>query len=157
MERTHYQSSNCSIARTLEVLGEKWTFLVIREAFYGSTRFAQFQEILECPKNLLSDRLSMLVDEGILERREYREPGSRARMEYVMTDSGRDLMYILLALRQWGDRHKADAAGPPVVSKHIGCGEEISVAFLCEKGHVITSADEVEMAPGPGLLPLAPA
>ena len=114
MERTNYQASNCSIARTLQVLGEKWTLLIIRESFYGATRFEQFHRVLQCPRNLLSERLTLLVDEGILERSEYREPGSRARKEYRLTDKGRELMPILLAFRQWGDRHKADPEGPPV-------------------------------------------
>src|SRR5947207_15825446 len=97
MERTSYQASNCSIARTLTVLGEKWTLLIIRESFYGSTRFEQFHRVLNCPRNLLSERLTRLVEEGILERSEYREPGSRARNEYRMTDKGRELTPILLA------------------------------------------------------------
>src|SRR5438552_8851480 len=105
MERTNYQASNCSIARTLGVVGEKWTLLILRESFYGSTRLEQFHTVLQCPRNLLSERLSKLVDEDILERSEYREPGSRARNEYRMTDTGRELAMILLALRQWGDRH----------------------------------------------------
>ena len=92
MERTSYQASNCSIARTLQVIGEKWTLLILRESFYGATRFEQFHTVLNCPRNLLSERLSKLVDEGILERSEYREPGSRARNEYRMTDKGRELV-----------------------------------------------------------------
>ena len=91
MERTSYQASNCSIARTLQVVGEKWTLLILRESFYGATRFEQFHRVLQCPRNLLSERLHLLVDEGILERSEYREPGSRARKEYRLTDKGREL------------------------------------------------------------------
>jgi DNA-binding HxlR family transcriptional regulator len=135
------------------VLGEKWTFLIIRESFYGATRFAQFQRVLECPRNLLAERLNLLVDEGILERAEYREPGSRARMEYRMTDMGRELMHILLALQQWGDRHKADPEGPPVVALHAGCGSELQVTFTCGKGHAVTGPEQVELVPGPGALP----
>src|SRR3954470_17175746 len=101
MERTNYQASNCSIARTLQVVGEKWTLLIVREAFYGSTRFEQFHSVLLCPRNLLSERLSKLVDQGVLERSEYREQGSRARNEYRMTDMGRELVPILLALGEW--------------------------------------------------------
>jgi len=157
MERTHYRASNCSIARTLEVVGEKWTLLILRESFYGSTRFEQFHRVLQCPRNLLSERLTKLVDEGILERSEYREPGSRARNEYRLTDEGRELAAALLALRQWGDRHKADPDGPPVVTRHIGCGKHVHVALVCDSGHVIDSIDEVEMVDGPGALPAVPA
>ena len=153
MVRSNYQASNCSIARTLQVLGEKWTFLIIRESFYGATRFAQFHHVLQCPRNLLSERLALLVDEGILERSEYREPGSRARMEYRMTDKGRELMYIMLALQQWGDRHKADPEGPPVIAQHAECGAELHIAFTCEKGHTVTDPGDVELVPGPGALP----
>ena len=160
VERTNYQASNCSIARTLEVLGEKWTFLIIRESFYGATRFAQFHRVLQCPRNLLSERLSLLVEEGILERAEYREPGSRARMEYRMTDRGRELMKIRDAAKRdvkgWGDRHKADPAGPPVVARHQGCGQELQITFTCAGGHTVAGPEQVELVPGPGALgPLA--
>src|SRR3954469_3621290 len=105
MERTSYQASNCSIGRTLQVLGEKWTLLILRESFYGATRFEQFHGVLNCPRNLLSDRLAKLVAARILERSGYREPGSRARKESRMTGKGRELTPILLALMQWGDRY----------------------------------------------------
>lgn len=157
MERTNYQASNCSIARTLQVLGEKWTMLIVRESFYGATRFEQFHTVLQCPRNLLSERLNLLVDEEILERSEYREPGKRARMEYQMTDKGRELAQILLAFQQWGDRHKADPEGPPVIARHAGCGRDLNVAFVCDKGHIVTAIDEVELVDGPGALPPVPA
>ena len=99
MERTHYQASNCSIARTLQVVGEKWTLLILRESFYGATRFEQFHHVLQCPRNLLTERLNKLVDEGILERSEYREPGSRTRHEYRMTETGRELTILRLVGR----------------------------------------------------------
>lgn len=157
MVRTSYQASNCSIARTLQVVGEKWTLLILRETFYGATRFEQFHSVLNCPRNLLSERLTKLVDEGILERSEYREPGSRARHEYRMTEEGRELAVALLALMHWGDRHKADPAGPPVVAQHVGCGKDLHLALVCDKGHVMASIDEVEMVDGPGALPPVPA
>lgn len=157
MERTSYQASNCSIARTLQVFGEKWTLLIIRESFYGATRFEQFHRVLGCPRNLLSERLTLLVDEGILERSEYREPGSRARNEYRLTDQGRELVPILLALMHWGDRHKADPEGPPVVARHAGCGKDLRIALTCTAGHEATMPDEIELVDGPGALPPVPA
>lgn len=156
MERTSYQASNCSIARTLQVVGEKWTLLIIRESFYGSTRFEQFHRVLNCPRNLLSERLARLVEEGILERSEYREPGSRARTEYLLTEAGRELMYILLSLMQWGDRHQAGPEGPPVVARHVGCGHDVQVGFTCSAGHVATRLRDVELVAGPGALPAVP-
>jgi DNA-binding HxlR family transcriptional regulator len=157
MDRTSYQASNCSIGRTLQVLGEKWTLLILRESFYGSTRFEQFHSVLQCPRNLLSERLAKLVDEGIFERSEYREPGSRARNEYRMTDKGRELTPILLALREWGDRHKADPEGRPVVSRHAGCGKEVHVTLTCAGGHEVAGPDDIELVDGPGALPPVPA
>lgn len=157
MERTHHLVSNCSIARTLQVVGEKWTLLILREVFYGSTRFEQFHTVLQCPRNLLSERLSKLVEEGILERSEYREPGSRARNEYRMTDLGRELVPALLALQEWGDRHKADPAGPPVLIRHAGCGQDLHISLTCASGHEVTEPDGIEIAAGPGMLPPAPA
>lgn len=157
MDRTSYQASNCSIARTLQVLGEKWTLLIVRESFYGATRFAQFHSILNCPRNLLSERLRTLVEAGILERSEYRDPGSRARSEYRMTDKGRELTPILLALMQWGDRHHADPAGPPVIARHAECGTDIRVALVCAAGHEVAGPLDVELIDGPGALPAAPA
>lgn len=157
MERTSYEASNCSIARTLEIVGEKWTLLILRESFYGATRFEQFQRVLNCPRNLLSERLRGLVGEGILERSEYREPGSRARMEYRLTDKGRELMHVLLALMQWGDRHQADPEGPPVVARHAECGRDMRVGLTCSGGHIAEGPDDVELVPGPGALPPIPA
>jgi DNA-binding HxlR family transcriptional regulator len=149
MDRTSYQASNCSIARTLQVVGEKWTLLILRESFYGSTRFEQFHSVLNCPRNLLSERLTKLVDEGILERSEYREPGSRARHEYLTP--------ILLALREWGDRHMADPEGPPVLARHAGCGKELRVTLTCASGHKVAEPDHIELVDGPGALPAVPA
>jgi DNA-binding HxlR family transcriptional regulator len=157
MERTNYQASNCSIARTLEVVGEKWTLLILRESFYGATRFEQFHTVLGCARNLLSERLARLVEAGILERSEYREPGSRARMEYHLTDDGRELAVALLALMHWGDRHRADPEGPPVIAQHVGCGKPLHLALVCDQGHVMASLDEVETVDGPGALPPVPA
>jgi len=138
-------------------LRASWTLLILRESFYGATRFEQFHHVLRCPRNVLSERLSKLVDEGILERSEYREPGSRTRHEYRMTDRGRELTPILLALREWGDRHKADPAGPPVLARHAGCGKELRVTLQCAAGHEVTGPEDIELVDGPGLLPLSPA
>jgi hypothetical protein len=105
----------------------------------------------------LSERLTRLVEEGILERLEYREPGSRARMGYRLTDKGRELMPILLALREWGDHYQADPEGPPVLAQHAGCGRELHVTLACSKGHIVTEPDDIDLVPGPGALPPVPA
>ncbi|OZC59800.1 hypothetical protein CH267_06860 [Rhodococcus sp. 06-621-2] len=152
MERTKHQMSNCSMARSLQVLGERWTLLIIREAFSGSTRFEQFHSVLGCPRNLLSERLRKLVDEAIFEPVDYQDSGARARKEYHLTDRGRALLPILLALREWGDSYKADPAGPPAINRHVGCGHKVHLAVICDAGHTVTDADMVEVVSGPGAL-----
>src|ERR671930_1495443 len=112
IDRMRYSAANCSIARTLDIVGEKWTLLILRESFYGLRRFEDLQSAVGCARNVLSARLAKLVDEGILERRPYREPGSRDRHEYVLTEKGLDLFPALIALLQWGDRWQAGPSGP---------------------------------------------
>jgi DNA-binding HxlR family transcriptional regulator len=148
-DRFRYSAENCSIARTLEVVGEKWTLLVLREAFYGVRRFADLHRALGCARNILSARLRILVEEGILSRHPYREPGSRVRHEYRLTEKGLELFPALVALMQWGDRYAADAAGAPVELRHRGCGEQVGVELRCAAGHGPLSARDTEALPGP--------
>ncbi|WP_182066781.1 winged helix-turn-helix transcriptional regulator [Curtobacterium sp. ME12] len=96
----------CPIARSLDVLGEKWTLMIVRDALGGSTRFSQFQQSLGVPREVLTARLASLVDGGVLERTTYKPEGARAREEYVLTEAGRDLSLVLLALGGWADRHR---------------------------------------------------
>lgn len=134
---------NCSIARTLGTLGEKWTFLILRDAFRGARRFEEFLSQTEIPRQVLSNRLASLTAQGILSKRMYREPGARARAEYVLTEKGLDTFSIVMAMRQWGDRWEADAAGPPMTGTHRGCGAALSVHMRCADGHEIASARDV--------------
>ena len=90
--RLDRDTSNCSIARTLEIVGEKWTILILREIWYGSSRFSEFEHVLGCPRNLLAERLKMLVEEGILATETYKEPGARRPPKYVITPKGMDLV-----------------------------------------------------------------
>ncbi len=113
-DRFRYSAANCSIARTLGVVGEKWTLLVLREAFYGIRRFDDFHAALGCARNLLATRLKTLVAQGLLERVAYRDDAGRSRDEYRLTDKGRDLFPVVVALMQWGDRWTADDSGPAV-------------------------------------------
>jgi DNA-binding HxlR family transcriptional regulator len=155
-ERTFYQASNCTIARTLQILGDKWTLLIIRESFYGATRFEQFHRVLNCPRNLLSERLNRLVEEKIFEKSQYRDSGSRTRKEYRLTDKGRELRPILLSLMQWGDRYEADPEGPPVIARHAGCGSPLQLKIECAGCHGSIELDDVELVPGPSGLPAVP-
>ena len=115
--RLDRDTSNCSIARTLEIVGEKWTILILREIWYGSSRFSEFEHVLGCPRNLLADRLKMLVAEGILATETYKEPGARSRPMYVITPKGMDLVPAVMGLMQWGDKYRADPEGPAVEAR----------------------------------------
>jgi DNA-binding HxlR family transcriptional regulator len=149
-DRFSYSADNCSIRRTLDIVGERWSLLVLREAFYGVRRFEDFVRALGCPRDVLSARLKTLVDEEILARQPYREPGKRARDEYRLTPKGLELFPALLALLQWGDRWAADAAGPAVRLTHRACGEPLGLTLECAAGHGPLSARDVDAQPGPG-------
>src|SRR5688572_13736246 len=122
MKRTSFEDMNCSVARTLEVVGEWWTMLVVRDAFLGVRRFEEFQRRLGIARNVLSARLQTLVDHGILERREYQT--RPVRYEYRLTEKGLDLYPVLVSLLRWGDRWQAGPDGPPVVLVHEECGHD---------------------------------
>jgi DNA-binding HxlR family transcriptional regulator len=143
-DRLRYSADNCSIHRTLDIVGERWTLLVLREAFYD------FVRLLGCPRDVLSARLKTLVDEEILTRQPYREPGKRARSEYRLTPKGLELFPALLALLQWGDRWTSDSAGPAVRLTHRACGEPITMTMECAEGHGPLTARDVDAQPGPG-------
>jgi DNA-binding HxlR family transcriptional regulator len=148
-----HPTENCSIARTLEILGEKWTFLVLRDAFRGVRRFEDFIGRTGVPRQVLSNRLATLTERGILSKQTYREPGVRPRAEYVLTPKGVEVYPILVAMRQWGDRYEADPAGAPLVMLHRDCGAEVSAHLRCADGHAVPSAREVVHSPGPGIRP----
>jgi DNA-binding HxlR family transcriptional regulator len=148
-ERTTHDTSNCSIARTLEVIGEKWTILILREAWYGVCRFADLEAVLGCPRNLLAARLRMLVDEGILVTEPYQEPGERRRQQYQLSPKGQKLIPAVMALLDWGDEYKADPEGPAVCIGHRECGSRVHVELRCTAGHRLTDADDLEPTPGP--------
>ncbi|WP_433247893.1 winged helix-turn-helix transcriptional regulator [Streptosporangium sp. CA-135522] len=152
-----FRVDNCSIERALTVVGEKWTFLVLREAFKGVRRFADMQAATGAPRQVLSARLTRLVEEGLLRKVPYREPGQRRRDEYRLTPMGLDLYPALVALMRWGDRHLADQEGPPVLLTHRGCGAPVEQHFHCADGHEIAGPREVTPRPGPGMLPRAAA
>jgi len=129
MRRTSFAGMNCSIARTLEVVGEWWTMLVVREAFNGVRRFDDFQAHLGIARNVLAARLQGLVDHGILERRLYQERPER--FEYRLTEKGVDLYPILISLMGWGDRWATGPEGPPVTLTHKSCGNAPEPVLAC--------------------------
>jgi len=138
----------CSIARTLEVLGQKWNLLLLREAFYGRTRYGEFQRI-GIPSDTLAARLDSLVAAGLLERRSYQPDGKRTRDEYVLTAAGKDAITVLAALSEWGDRHLPLPDGPGIVFEVGDTGEPVHLRFLTEGGREV-AADEVTAVHGPG-------
>ncbi|PZF07477.1 helix-turn-helix domain-containing protein [Curtobacterium sp. MCLR17_034] len=120
----------CPIARSLDVLGEKWTLMIVRDAIGGSTRFSQFQQSLGIPREVLTARLASLVDGGVLERTTYKPEGARAREEYVLTDSGRDLSLVLLALGGWADRHRPSERASDLRFVDAETGEAVEAAAV---------------------------
>ncbi len=126
-----YDNQICSVARTLEAIGDRWTMLVIRDAFLGLRRFDDFQRDLGVARNVLADRLGRLVDEGILERRLYQKRPERH--EYRLTEKGRDLWPVMIGLMKWGDRHAPAEGGPPTVILHRDCGGELDERLMCRR------------------------
>ncbi len=145
-----YDTANCNIAAALSVVGEKWTFLVLREAFNGIRRFDDIQRRTSAPRQLLSDRLAKLVAAGILRKVPYQEEGQRARSEYRLTEKGIDLFPVIAALLAWGDKHAAYPGGPAVVLTHRDCGAAVQLELTCAEGHVLGSARDVTPLPGAG-------
>jgi DNA-binding HxlR family transcriptional regulator len=145
-----YDTANCNIAAALDIVGEKWTFLVLREAFNGIRRFDDMQRRTGAPRQVLSSRLARLVAEGILRKVPYREDGQRVRSEYRLTEKGIDLHPVLVALLAWGDKHAAWPGGSAVRLTHRDCGAPVSLQLACADGHVLGSARNVTPVPGPG-------
>jgi DNA-binding HxlR family transcriptional regulator len=143
-----YEKQVCSIARTLEVIGDRWTMLIIRNVFLGMRRFDDFQNDLGIARNVLSDRLARLVDEGILERHPYRQRPER--FEYRLTEKGIDLWPVMVSLMKWGDRHAPEEAGPPTLVLHRGCGGEVDERLVCTECGEPVDARSAEARPGPG-------
>src|SRR6476619_2830167 len=139
---------DCSIARTLELVGERWSLLVIRDVFNGKRRFEQMQENLGVARNVLSRRLANLIEAGILERRPYQE--RPPRYEYFLTEKGLDLWPTMIALLQWGDRHLAGPEGPPMVVVHKGCGGIVDDRRFCRRCGKALEVREARAMLGPG-------
>jgi DNA-binding HxlR family transcriptional regulator len=148
-----YENQVCSVARALEVLGDRWTLLVLRDAFSRIRRFEDFQRNLGVARNVLTDRLNRLVDEEILKRVPYQE--RPVRFEYRLTEKGRALWPVMMTLMQWGDRYYGEEAGPPVIVRHRDCGGTVTDHLSCSKCGVELTPYDVEPTPGPGAVPAA--
>jgi DNA-binding HxlR family transcriptional regulator len=145
-----YDSDACSIARTLALVGDRWTLLVLRDVANGVGRFDELAGHLGIARNVLSRRLARLAEAGLVERTAYREPGARERHQYRLSQAGRDLIPVLLAFLAWGDRHLAGPEGPPAVVRHADCGAPVKVSLTCADGHELGDRPRVRLEPGPG-------
>lgn len=147
MQRTDFGDMACSIARTLDVIGEPWSPLIVRDVYVGLHRFEQIQQDLGISRKVLTERLHHLVEHGVLERRPY---DNRPRHEYHLTPKGLELFDVLMVMVGWGDTWLAGTAGPPVLYRHHACGEVSHVDLRCSHCGDPMHADSIDVLPGPG-------
>ena len=148
-----FSTDNCTIGRAMAVLGERWTFVVVREVANGIRRFEDMRRHTGMPRQVLTDRLALLIEHDILRRAAYREDGQRERHEYRLTDKGFELFPVMLAVAEWGDRYYADDTGPPVEFAHRECGAPVTVTVGCAGGHEVAAPRDIVSRPGPGITP----
>lgn len=149
MLHSRYPRQVCSVARALEVVGERWSLLIVRDALQGMRRFEDFQRSLDIARNVLAARLDHLVAEGVLARRPYGPSGHR--QDYELTEKGRQLAIVVTALLNWGDRYYPDPSGPPRLVEHNDCGGPVVAALVCSKDGRRLTGPDLSMLPGPGL------
>lgn len=145
-----FDTEQCSVQRTLAVIGEKWTMLLIRDCANGVHRFDDFRRHVGLSEAVLADRLRTLVANGIFETREYQEPGQRRRREYRLTEKGWDLFPALVALMQFGNKHLADGGEPGWRVQHKACGHHVVAEVRCSHDHEVLTPRDTEAVPGPG-------
>jgi DNA-binding HxlR family transcriptional regulator len=150
MDWRELDSTRCSVARTASVVGDSWSVLVLRDLFNGIRRFDDLAGHLGIARNVLTRRLTALTEAGVIVRVPYREPGRRERHEYRLTDAGRDLLPVILAMLTWGDAHRAGDDGPPMRVEHAECGAPVHVELQCAEGHRIEPGTRLRSVPGPG-------
>jgi DNA-binding HxlR family transcriptional regulator len=138
----------CSVARTVAVIGDRWTLLILRDCFLGVRRFEAFQDRLGISRTIIADRLKLLVDEGVLRREPYQE--RPARYEYRLTPKGLDLHPVIMAIVGWGDRHYAGDAGPPLLNSHKACGCDFHAVMTCSECGEAVGPRDVRSRRGPG-------
>jgi DNA-binding HxlR family transcriptional regulator len=148
MAKANFGEFTCSIARTIDAVGERWTFLILRDVFVGITRFDEIQRDLGIARNVLAERLESLVWDGVLERRAYQ--AHPPRYEYVLTEKGRDLQSVILAILAWGDRWQSGKSGPPVQLHHDKCGSDTTAEVVCSGCGEPLDVGDVTARAGPG-------
>jgi DNA-binding HxlR family transcriptional regulator len=149
MKRDDLKDQPCSMARTVAVIGDRWTLMLLRDCFLGVRRFDTFQERLGISRTIIADRLKLLVDEGVLARVRYQDRPPRD--EYRLTPKGFDLYPVVMSIVHWGNRHYAGEAGPPMLHRHRTCGHDIEPVLTCRACGEELRAREVEVRPGPGI------
>lgn len=150
--RDDWSTDECSAAKALEVVGTRSALLIMREAFYGTTRFEDFAHRVGISEPATATRLRELTEHGLFYRRQYQEAGQRKRSEYVLTDKGRDLLPVVVALMQWGDKYESAVAGGPIDLVHDGCRAATSARVVCTKGHDVP-LDELRVKVSPNWPP----
>ncbi|MGW5466074.1 winged helix-turn-helix transcriptional regulator [Streptomyces sp. NPDC003996] len=145
MSEAAQDEPSCSIERSLQVLGERWTLLIIREVYIGKHRFAEIQASLGIAPNLLSTRLKTLVDAGVLRKRTYQVPGSRPRDSYHLSPAGEELRVVLAAFQQWGDRHRPRPSGPSALRRQRSTGRPVHVGFISDDDAREVAASDIDL------------
>ncbi len=148
MKHSELARNNCSLSRTLAIIGERWTLLILRQFFLGLRRFDDLQATLGIARNILADRLKTLTEAGIVERRRLKDTGGHAT-EYRLTQKGRDLYPAIACLLEWGDTYMMEPTGPSVERIHKQCGHSTHPKLTCEHCGEAFTAHDVELAPGP--------
>ena len=148
MKWNDLEQEHCSVARTVSVIGDRWTLLVLRDCFLGIRRFDEFQQRLAISRPMLADRLAKLVAAGVLKKAPYQ--ASPPRYEYKLTPKGLDLHPVVMAIVHWGDQHMAGKAGRPLLHRHVGCGHLFDPLTVCSECHGALTAKDVAVERGPG-------
>lgn len=148
MQRTQFGEMACSIARTLDVAGEPWSPLIVRNIFVGINRFDQLRDSLGISRKVLAERLRWLTEAGVLQKRQYSD--KPARYEYALTEMGLDLVEVLMVMVRWGDKWLAGEAGPPVLYRHHACGQISHVELHCSECSKPMGPSDIDVLPGPG-------
>jgi DNA-binding HxlR family transcriptional regulator len=148
VKKTRFAEFSCSIARTLDVVGERWAMLIMKDVFLGVTRFDDLQRDLGIARNVLAERLESLVADGLLERRVYQQ--HPVRHEYVLTEKGHDLQSVLFAIVAWGDRWQSERTGPPLKLRHETCATDTTAKVVCSSCGLPLRAEDVTAHGGPG-------
>ena len=149
MKRSELSQANCSVARSVAVIGDRWTLMILRDGFLGVRRFEDFEKRLGISRSIIADRLKTLVEEGVLRKDAYQD--RPLRHEYRLTEKGLALHPVIMAIVHWGDEFYAGEAGPPLLHRHRACGCDFTPVTTCSECGGAVSARDVEVRPGSGL------